>query len=211
MNEPTQEITEREKEALKFLEQDFSQCFQQMRFYDSQIFETLKFLASAYSILIGVSVGLYQFGISKDIDLTNPVILVLFIGFVFGIFMFIIVVRNRVYYVQVARYVNYQRYFFLRLNPMGFQNKSKMYTDYTKPPYFNWRSSQTCLYFMVAIFNSIQIGILLHFGFPGRKELVILSSLLVFIIQLALAISYLQSRENKSACEAVFGKTESHE
>ena len=39
-----QTISDIEKESLKFLERDFNQCFMQMRHYDSQIFDILKFM-----------------------------------------------------------------------------------------------------------------------------------------------------------------------
>lgn len=60
MSEPAQNISDQEKEALKFLERDFNQSFQQMRHYDAQIFDILKFMFTAYSVLIGVALGLYQ-------------------------------------------------------------------------------------------------------------------------------------------------------
>mgnify|MGYP001603832446 CR=1 FL=1 len=44
MSEPAQNISDQEKEALKFLERDFNQSFQQMRHYDAQIFDILKFM-----------------------------------------------------------------------------------------------------------------------------------------------------------------------
>ena len=61
MSETIRNISDQEREALKFLERDFNQCFQQMRHYDSQIFDILKFMFTAYTVLIGVALGLYQF------------------------------------------------------------------------------------------------------------------------------------------------------
>lgn len=55
MTKLNQEITEKEEEAVKFLERDFNQCFQQMRHYGSQILEILKFMFTSYSILISGS------------------------------------------------------------------------------------------------------------------------------------------------------------
>lgn len=43
-----QNMSEHEKEALKFLECDFNQSFQQIRHYDSQIFDILKFTFTGY-------------------------------------------------------------------------------------------------------------------------------------------------------------------
>lgn len=197
---------EQEKEALKFLERDFNQNFQQMRHYDAQIFDILKFMFTAYSALIGVAIGLYQFGLKENYDLSAPAIAALTIGLVLGLFMFALIIRNRVYFVQVVRYINEQRGFFLALKPMGFENKSKMYTNHEQPPYFNWRSSHSWLCYIVASLNSILLGVLLYIIYPRVWKTIIFGSLILFIIQLAIAVTYLKSRENKSASEAVFGK-----
>ena len=209
MNETIQSISDQEKEALKFLERDFNQCFQQVRHYDAQIFDILKFMFAAYSALIGVAIGLYQFGLKEGKDLTFPAVAALIVGLVIGLFMFALTIRNSVYFVQVARYINEQRDFFFRFQPMGFENKSKMYTNHNQPPYFNWRSSHSWLCYIIATLNSILLGILLFIIFAPnayRQEIIIIGSLVLFIAQLAVAIRYLTTRENKSASKAVFGK-----
>ncbi|AKB56851.1 hypothetical protein [Methanosarcina barkeri] len=206
MNESAQNITEQEKEALKFLEQDFNQCFQQMRYYDSQIFEILKFMFTSYSILISVSIGLYQFGITQQINLTHPLIAAISIGLIFGTFMFLTAIRNRVYFVHVARYVNEQRNFFLKFKPMGFENKCEMYTNHEQPPHYNWKSSQFLLCGIISTFNSILFSILLYFIYPGAWNIVILGFLVLFSMQLISAAIYLKSKENKSASKSIFGK-----
>jgi hypothetical protein len=209
MNKTTQNISEQEKEGLKFLERDFNQCFQQMRHYDSQIVEILKFLFTAYTALIGISIGFYQFGMEENKDLSLPVIFALSVGLLIGIFMFLFIVRNRVYFVQMTRYINTQRGFFLQYRPLGFEYLSKMYANHVQPPYFNWRSSQTLLYCIIAALNSTLFGILLFIVSAlsvYKWGIVTIGSLALFIIQLVVAISYLESRENKTASRAVFGK-----
>lgn len=206
MSETLLSSQEQEKEALKFLERDYNQCFQQMRHYDAQIFDILKFMFTAYSALIGVAVGLYQFGLKEGKDLSAPAIAALTVGLLLGVFMFFIVVRNRVYFVQVARYVNEQRDLFFKLKPMGFENKSKMYTNHGQPPYFNWRSSQSWLLYIIGTLNSVLLGVLLYIVFPCSWKIVISGSISLLILQLVIAIAYLRFRENKSASKAVFGK-----
>lgn len=206
MSGQIQNISEQEKEALKFLDRDFNQSFQQMRYYDAQIFDILKFMFTAYTLLIGGAIGLYQFGLKENKDISTPAIAALAVGLVLGLFMFALIVRNRVYFVQVARYINEQRGFFLAFKPMGFENKSQMYPNHKQPPYFNWRSSQAWLCYIVASLNSILLGVLLYIIYPGEWKIIIFGILILFIIQLAIAITYLTSRENKSASGAVFGK-----
>jgi hypothetical protein len=206
MNNTNTNVSEVEKEALRFLERDFNQCFQQMRHYDAQIFDILKFMFTAYSALIGIALGLYQFGIKEGKDLAAPAVAMLAIGLIIGLFMFALVVRNRVYFVQVARYINEQRGFFFQFSPLGFKNKVKMYTNHMQPPYFNWRSSHSWLCYIISILNSILFGLLIYIVFTCSWKSTIGGIFLLFIIQLTITIGYLRFRENKSAAKAVFGR-----
>jgi len=173
MNKNLQNYPEQEKEALRFLVHDFNQCFEQMRHYDTLTFNILKFMFTAYSALIGVSIGFYQFGLQQSKDLSSPAIAVLIIGLILGLLMFAIIVHNRVYYIQVARYINEQRGFFIKVKPMGFENKSRMYVDCELPSYFNWRSSYSLLCYIIAVLNSTLLGVLLYIIFPNSWIIVI--------------------------------------
>lgn len=195
-----------EKEAVRFLERDFNQCFQQMRHYDSQIFDILKFMFTAYSVLIGIAIGVYQFGLKENHDLSLAAIAAIITGLILGIFMFALTIRNRVYFVLVTRYINEHREFFLNHYPLGFKNKTKMYTNYTQPPYFNWRSSQSWLCYISAALNSVLLMVLLYILFPREWGLILGFSGIFYLLQIAIAINYLTTRENKSASQAVFGK-----
>jgi hypothetical protein len=198
--------SEQELEGLRFLERDFNQCMQQLRHYDAQIVDILKFTFTAYSALIGIALGLYQFGLKENKNLYLPAISALILGLIIGLLMFALVIRNRAYFVRVARYINEQRYFFLQTRPMGFENKSGMYTDYKKPPYFNWRSSHSWIGYIFAALNASLLGGLLYLLFLKIWAVVIGGSLMFFIFQLALVIAYLRTRENKTASKAIFGK-----
>jgi len=200
------EITEQEKEALKFLDRDFNQCFQQMRAYDAQIFDILKFIFTAYSALLGIAIGLYQFGLKEGHDLSQPALAALSVGLIVGLFLFALAIRNRVYFVQVTRYINEHRGFFFKYKPLGFDNKSKMYTNYQQPPYFDWRSSHLWLCYIIAFLNSILLGVTFYIMYPCHWKTVIITGSILFSLQLIIAVAYLKTRENKSASEAVFGK-----
>jgi hypothetical protein len=110
-------FSEQEKEAIRFLERDFNQCFQQMRHYDSQIFELSKFVFVAYTGLIALATGLYQLGQKNNLDFELAAEAVSSTGLILGLFLVGSVVRNRVYFVQVVRYINEQRGLFLALKP----------------------------------------------------------------------------------------------
>lgn len=199
MSETIRNISEQEKEALEFLERDFNQCFQQMRHYDSQIFDILKFMFTAYTALIGVALGLYQFGLKEKMYLILPAVAALIIGLVLGALMFYLVLINRSYYVRVARYINEQRELFLALKPLGFENVSRMYTN-PKQSYFNLESAQIWLSYIIAALNSTLLGVLLFIIFASYcyRWLIVSGSSLAFLsIQLVIAINYLKSQENK--------------
>ena len=121
---PEEKLTEAQKESLKFLDRDFNQCFQQMRHYDAQIFDILKFMFTTYAALFGIALGLYQYQVQGRTNLSLPIIVVLGVGLVMGLFLFGLALRNRAYYVKVARYINEQRDLFFKHIPFGFSNKS---------------------------------------------------------------------------------------
>jgi hypothetical protein len=188
-----------EKESLEFLANDFSQSFQQMRHYDSQIADLLKFIFTAYTALIGLAIGLYKYGLKESIDFSSAAIASLFVGLVIGLFIFGVIIRNRDYFVRVARYVNEQREFYFKYKPVAFQNKSAMFTDCSLPAYWNWRSSQSWLGYISAALNATVLAVIIYIICPGEwGTLTILGSGL-FIIQIILAIIYLVTRENKSS------------
>lgn len=206
MHETSQDISEQEKEAIKFLERDFNQCFLQMRHYDSQIVDILKFMFTAYTALIGVALGLYQLGIRESKDLSLPAMSALTVGLIIGLFLLSLVVRNRVYFVQVTRYINEHRGFFLRHKPMGFENKAQMYTNYKQPPYFNWKSSQSWLCYIGASLNGTLFSVLIYIFNPCHWLGIMGGGFILFLLQIIVAVVYLKSRENKSASKAIFGK-----
>jgi hypothetical protein len=195
-----------EKEALKFLERDFNQCFQQIRYYDAQIFDILKFMFTAYTVLIGAALGLFKSNL--QVNLTIPIVISLMIGLILGTFMFYLVLINRSYYVRVARYINEQRKLFLAFKPLGFENISRMHTN-EKQPYFSRESTQIWLAYIIGALNSTLLGVLLFIVFAGHnlKWLIAGASSLIFLIaQLAITIAYLKLQEKKTASEAVSGK-----
>ncbi len=191
--------TEKEiQEGLKFLERDFNQCFQQMRHHDTQIFDILKFMFTAYTVLIGAALGLFKSNL--QVDLTIPIVISLVIGLILGAFMFYLVLINRSYYVKVARYINEQRKLFLAFKPLGFENVSRMYTN-EKQPYFSCESTQIWLAYIIGALNSTLLGVLLFIMFASYsyKWLIVIGvSFVLFSTHFTITVKYLKSQENKS-------------
>ena len=188
-----------EKEFARFLERDFNQCFQHMRYYDGQIFEILKFMFIAYSGLIGVALSIYKIGLSRNIELDLPAIAIISVGLALGLCLFALIIRNRVYFVRVSRYINEQRGVFFQYKSLGFENKSGMYTDHKQPLYFNWRSSHSWFSYIVAALNATLLGVLLYLRLTSqyRTAGILIGTLLLLVIQLVLGICYLRSYEDE--------------
>jgi hypothetical protein len=193
------------KEEAKFLDRDFNQCFQQMRYYDTQIFEICKFALTAYTAVIGAALAIYKYGIDKSIDYKAPAVGILSAGLLLGLCMTALLVRNRAYFVFVTRYINEHRGFYLARKPLGFENRTQMYTNPDLPPFFNWRSSQTLLLVVLSGLNSFLVGTII-FLWSGDWLWVLGIAAMFWVGQIIFAVSYLKSRENKSASRAIFGR-----
>jgi hypothetical protein len=197
------EVPDLPTEAARFLERDFNQCFEQMRHYDTLMADLVKFVFTVYTALVGVAIGLYEFSKSKNLDLLPAVAAILAVGYLVGLAIFLLLIRYRVYYVVVARYINWHRRFFLNEKPLGFQNLTGMYTNPILPPYFNWRSSYAAYLYLVSILNSILLAGLVRTAFPWWVSLTAGSVSLA--THVTGAMLYLISRESQSADSAVFG------
>ncbi|MGA7741098.1 MAG: hypothetical protein WCE40_04600 [Polyangia bacterium] len=198
-----------EEDGAKFLDRDFNQCFNQMRHHDSQILEIVKFALTAYAALVGAALAFYKYGLDKGADYRSPGVAISIVGLMLGIALLALVIRNRAYFVLVARYINEHRAFFLKDRPLGFANVTRMYTNPSQPQYFNWRSSQALLCYSLAILNSGLLGLVVYFIFDKSQHrwwMVGIGGVLLLGAQLGPAIAYLKSREGKSASEAVFGR-----
>jgi len=187
------------KESLSFLRDDFVQCFEHLRHYDTQIIDILKFTFTVYGVVAGIVFGVYRPGLFKKSAFFPLAIASLLIGLVIGLLMLGIIVRNRAYFVKVARYMNENRRFYLENNPLGFKNISGMYMDSQKPYYFNWYSSQSFVIYTQAAINSFLLGELIYIilSLPNSWTLIfsISASLILLVLQLYLIIKYLKKEE----------------
>ena len=196
---------ESQKYIETFLMHDFDQCFQQMRHYDNQIVGITKFISTVYTSLIALGVGLYKYGIDQNIDWSFPVSVCLIGAMAFGIFMLMLTVRNRVYFVHVTRYINEIRCVFINLDSSVFKNISGMYTNLSQPPFFNWLSSQSFFLYLISSINSGLVGTVAYINESCITGSIILG-IVGLILQLLISIIYLKTREGKSASKSVFGK-----
>lgn len=194
-------LSDHQKEAAKFLGRDFSQCFQQMRHYDGQIVDICKFSFTGYLAVVGAALAVYKYGVDKSIDYTLPAVAVLCLAAVFGFILLGLVVRNRVYFVVVARYVNEHRWFFLKDKPLGFANESRMFRNPAQPPYFSWLSSQSWLTYMMTLLNAAMLaiaGLLICLSLGYGRWWCLFPAIAALVVQLIAAVGYLRKCEGKS-------------
>ena len=188
-----------------FLERDFNQCFEEKRRYENAAWDVTKFMFSAYSAILAVVLGGYQFSPASGADLKPLAVLLLSVGFLVGVFTLLMVVRNRVYFVIVTRYINEHRSFFLSQRPLGFENASQMFMNPDLPPFFSRNSTQSWAALLIATLNSIAVGALTFILSSASVGWTVVAVTSTIVLQMTLAITYLKSREDKSADVAAFG------
>ena len=196
-------------EAAKFLERDFNQCFMQLRHYDSQIWNICRFVFTAYIAILGTAIGMYKYSTDNGFDLMPAVMFILGAGFVLGLLIYGLAIRTRVYYVVVCRYINEQRKLFLESKPLGFENVSGMYMNLAMPPYFNWWSWQSILFYTISFLNALLAALLAFYSLDEcscRWALTFAIWIIIALLQIGTSIAYLKSREGKGGSKAVFGK-----
>jgi len=156
---------EHRKEAISFLGRDFGEAFTQLRAYDTQIWEIMKYSfgqlvgsVAAVWVIFTLSNGENPPAILRDVwKLASAMILM--ISFFFGLLAIQLIIRNRVYYSAVARYINDQRDFFLSTEPLGFSNRSEYYTDWNLPKPFNAGSTQILMVYVIALISALLLGL----------------------------------------------------
>ena len=151
-------------DAVKFLERDFNQCFAQIRHYDCQIWNICRFAFTVYITILGAAIGIYQYSIEKQVNLAPAAASILVVGLLSGLLLYYLALCNRVYYVQVCRYVNEHRRLFVAAKPLGFENSSGMYVATDTPRYHNWMSWQSWLSSLIAFLNAIFGAVLVYYS-----------------------------------------------
>jgi len=185
-------------EKYSFLLNDFNQCFQQLRHYDSQIVDIFKWGFALYTFIIATSIGLYQFGKEKVIDFSLSTTALLLLGVINGFILLMLMIRNRKYYVRVCRYINEQRCFFFEKLQTNFENLSGMYVDRQYPEYVNWRSTHSFFLYICTLFNSLLLSVAIY---KNLKPNLIsgLIALLLFVISIGMQLKLIHFQLTKSS------------
>ncbi len=138
----------------ELLKTDFQQCFQQMRHYDSIFLSIVKFMFTGYAAVFTATGGILGLQLSSGIAWTGITILLFFTGFA-GMLLLFLLLRNRIYYVRVARFVNEVRHTYINQKVMGIQNIAGLYADPRSPKAMNPMSTQLIILYFILICNSL--------------------------------------------------------
>jgi hypothetical protein len=154
--------------AIAFLGRDYDQVFQQLRFYDGQIWEITKF--SFLQLIASVTAvwTLFNFSHGTDIaanyagEYVNRWKIfgggILLISFVFSLLAVWYIMRNRKYFTRTAHYINDQRQFHLAARPLGFANRSGYYTDWQSPAAYDPQSTHWFSVLLILLMGSLLFG-----------------------------------------------------
>lgn len=164
--EVKKEQNEQREYGKRFLYHDFEQCFQQMRHYDSQCWDIIKFCFGEVLLAVTAIWALYCFSAAPEnasalvsVHFNWLTLIILFISYVFVFISSYMVARNRVYYVKTSRYINEFRKLAMNTQPYGFKNVYKFYDDYNLPKVNDRKSTQ-----LVALYSIITLGVLCFAG-----------------------------------------------
>jgi len=119
----------------------------------------------------------------------------LILTYVIGIMLIYLLVRNRLYFVRVARQTNSIRK--LQLSKLNFDFENFLFTDTTKPIPFNIKSTHILLILLFILINSIVLGFAFAFGFcyfNVSQNLGVIISFLITIISLVGLIGFVKKR-----------------
>jgi hypothetical protein len=150
-------------ESSRFLLEEFSQCFTQMRHHDEMELSLAKFAFSLYSVVATVSFALGQYFHEVPavrIFLCGLLLLIFFISFM----IIMMLVRHRISFVYVARQVNSIRRTFLSVSGSSkvvFENFGLV--DTTKPEPYHLRSPHLALILLLSLINSITLAFAVFF------------------------------------------------
>jgi len=207
LDNPT--LTTQLEHAAAFLVRDFHQALAEKRRLEDQVWDTCKFAFAVHSGAIGLSVGLYQYSLDKQLELRAPAIALLSLALLVGLFLLFMMARVRVYFVAASRYINEQRALHLSLQPLGFVNSTGYYSDATQPKYFTWRSTQVWALCLVALLNAAS-GATVVFLLLAQWSYVTSAAMAGLVTTLAVQLTavrrHLDRCESLTTSQAVWGK-----
>jgi len=190
----------------EFLYKEYECCFEQLRYYDTRHFDTLKYIFTLSSSASAALFALYNLFklTSKEFYIFQS--LLTLIVFVSTLILYLTMVRNRLCFVRVARQLNAIRGFLLETEAMGFTN-NQLYTS-TNTESFKLSSIHTLQLIGGGVFPSLFSAVTAYGMYPAlgkqSSELTaIFTFCIVFLTQLIGAGIYLNNIDKKTSGNVV--------
>lgn len=160
-----------------FLLKEYELCFEQLRFYDNRGSTLLKYLFTLTTSVATAQFAIYKLTKSFDANYFGCLSFLSLIVFISSLLLFMAMVQNRLYFVQIARQINSIRGFFANINPDdGFNNQLYTSTDFEA---FKMKSVHTFQIIGAAILCGLYAG---SFVFAILKDSALLMSITVWAI-----------------------------
>ena len=160
-----------------FLIKEYELCFEQLRFYDNRSSTLLKYLFTLTTSVATAQFAIYKLTKSFDSNYYGCLSFLSLIVFVSSLLLFMAMVQNRLYFVQIARQINSIRGFFTEINPNdGFNNQLYTSTDFDA---FKMKSLHTFQIIGAAILCGLYAG---SFVLAILKDSALLMSITVWAI-----------------------------
>lgn len=140
-----------------FMTSDYEQSMEMLRHYDTFHWDITKFCVSQILIIIGACWYIYEkqdpsYKIFNFLGIDISVIAILLIvSGLFTLLCIIALLRNRVYFCKMSNYINELRNNYLKDKPFGFNNQSKMWTNYKYPKRIDWISTQFVSVYLLSL------------------------------------------------------------
>ncbi len=133
-------LARKEEMVMKFLLEEYSQCFSQMRHYDNIRISLMAFVFSFYASIGTVAFAVYQFFSEKKLSAAHGFLgLLSLFAFSMGLIIVLMLTKNRKYFVLVARQINEIRNVFFPRETSDL--KVFLPTDSSQPIKFDLRST----------------------------------------------------------------------
>lgn len=148
-----------DESQIRFLLEEYGQCFEQLRHYDNARLSVTKFAFSFYSAIATVAFAAHRFlYYDERIHGTDLVIgfLSLF-AFLVGLILLSMLTRNRQYFVIIGRQINRIRSACLSEEAQDSQFKNILPTDPNIPRAFNLRSTHLLSILLICLINSVAL------------------------------------------------------
>jgi len=168
-------------QSTQYLLAEYQQCFNHMRHYDGIIISVIKYSFTILAAVISIGFAFFKFFAGEPYQI--PVLIaILSLAFLIGLISIILILKNRVYFVDVTRQVNSLRSYFLSNSSIDFIKHNVLPIDPAKPFCLNFGSSFFWQLFIILLLDSSILGAITYLTLDLKQGGELISPFSYFII-----------------------------